>query len=404
MTAEVQQETYFSLSIQAGQIFNPTTPVNEKDLFSGRTLQIRRVADAIFQRGQHAIIFGERGVGKTSLANVLQDFLPTASNLLVTRINCDSADDFTSVWKKVFKNMGLAKTRSGVGFNSIQQPELFNPAVFFKDDENITHQVFEALSIMPKTIIPVVIMDEFDRMDEDVRKLFADFIKSLSDQALSATVILIGVGDSVNQLITEHQSVSRALMQIQMPRMTQEEIEAIITNSLTRIGNMTIDDNTLHQIKTLSKGLPHYAHLIGLHATRDALDKHSLNITDENLKNAIKKAIEDCQHSIRTNYHKAIRSTKKVNLFEDVLLACAMAEVNELGEFAAQDLRAPMLKITGKSYGIPSYAQHLAEFCDAKRGNILIKTGERKRFRYKFTDPLMQPFIIMQGILRGKNP
>jgi len=42
--------------------------------------------------------------------------------------------------------------------------------------------------------------------------------------------------------------------------------------------------------------------------------------------------------------------------------------MNELGEFAAQDLRSQMFRITGKDYEIPAYAQHLNEFSDGKRG------------------------------------
>jgi hypothetical protein len=65
-----------------------------------------------------------------------------------------------------------------------------------------------------------------------------------------------------------------------------------------------------------------------------------------------------------------------------------------------------MQKVTGKVYQIPAYAKHLDEFPSHTRGNILIKTGVRKRFRYKFKDPLMQSYVIMQGILSGKinNP
>ena len=182
-----------------------------------------------------------------------------------------------------------------------------------------------------------------------------------------------------------------------MPRMNTAEIKEIIANGLSKLG-MTIDDATLESIATLSKGLPHYAHLIGKHAARKALDSDSLNITEGNFREAISKAIEDAQHSILTAYHTAIRSTKKINLFSTVLLACALCQVNELGEFAAQDLRLPMNKITGKTYEIASFVRHLDEFSSPTRGNILIKTGKRKRFRYKFRDPLMQSFVIMQGL------
>ena len=40
------------------------------------------------------------------------------------------------------------------------------------------------------------------------------------DAKVPATVVLIGVADSVGELIREHGSVERALVQIQMPRMS----------------------------------------------------------------------------------------------------------------------------------------------------------------------------------------
>jgi hypothetical protein len=84
-------------------------------------------------------------------------------------------------------------------------------------------------------------------------------------------------------------------------------------------------------------------------------------------------------------------------LFADVLLSCALARSDDMGTFAAQDVRAPMKVVTGKPYEIPAFAQHLNEFSEIKRGNILKKQGQNRRFRYRFTNPLMPPFVIMKG-------
>ncbi len=75
-------------------------------MFSGRKDQIYKVLDVIFQTGQHAIIFGDRGVGKTSLANILSGVMETFGKKkldpLCVRINCDKEDSFKSVWVKIF--------------------------------------------------------------------------------------------------------------------------------------------------------------------------------------------------------------------------------------------------------------------------------------------------------------
>jgi len=212
---------------------------------------------------------------------------------------------------------------------------------------------------------------------------------------------MIGVGESVDELLREHLSISRCLVQIQMPRMTDGEVKDIINTGISRL-NMTITDEALIEIISISKGLPYYTHLIGLNATRNALSNLSLNINIDDIKASINKAIEDSNHSIKTGYYNAIRSGKKGNLFADVLLSCALADVDKMGEFSCQSLKIPLKDITGKDYEIPAFAQHLKEFTEEKRGQILIKTGVKKRFRYKFSDPLMQPFIIMQGIKENK--
>ena len=243
----------------------------------------------------------------------------------------------------------------------------------------------------------VLIIDEFDRLSQGVRRSFADVIKTLSDQAVRATVVLVGVADNVVDLIEGHESVSRAMVQIQMPRMNRREIRQIIDEGVSRLG-MSIDDPAKARIVLLSQGLPHYAHLVGLNAARAAADSHSLAITMDSVNTAIEKAIVDAQQSIRQAYHEAIRSSRKENLFADVLLACALAPADELGFFAATDVRHSLHRITGKNYQIPTFAQHLNEFCLPKRSNIIKKEGQARLFRYRFSDPLMQPYVVMQGL------
>src|SRR5262245_47987345 len=108
--SEPVEPTKIDKMFEVGRVFTPTAPIDERSLFAGRDSQVRRVVDAINQKGQHAIIFGERGVGKTSLANVLSSFLSgQADIILAPRVNCDSDDTFDSVWTKVFEHIETTK-------------------------------------------------------------------------------------------------------------------------------------------------------------------------------------------------------------------------------------------------------------------------------------------------------
>jgi hypothetical protein len=105
----------------------------------------------------------------------------------------------------------------------------------------------------------------------------ADTVKVLSDHATPATVVLIGVADSVDALIGEHQSIERALVQVNMPRMSDAEIEQIVKTGVTRLG-MTVDQEALDEIKSLSQGMPYVTHLLSLHIVRAALEDQSFNV------------------------------------------------------------------------------------------------------------------------------
>jgi hypothetical protein len=385
------------IAIEASSVFTPSAPINDKALFAGRIDQVRLVIDAINQRGQHAIIYGERGVGKTSLANVLADFLSGGLSIILRRINCDTGDSYDSVWKKVFAEIQFQQVAQIGGFAGISQRQRSDATEEIISPDVVRRQ----LTIWSSQSHPVLVIDEFDRIDDRYRTIFADTIKTLSDHAVAATVVFVGVAGNVEDLISGHESVQRALAQIKMPRMSEAEIKEIITTGLTRLG-MSIDANVLSRIAVLSQGLPHYAHLLGLHATRAALDELMLNVNMPVLDAAIKAAVGGVQQSIRSAWQKATLSSRKDNLFADVLLACALAEMDDLGTFASQDVRSPMRAVTGKAYDIPAFAQHLNEFSEGKRGNIIKKIGGGRRFRYHFTDPLMPPYVIMRGFADGK--
>jgi len=397
------KEKWADLAVAAGSVFTPSTPIDARALFAGREEQTRLILDVINQRGQHAMLYGERGVGKTSLANILPEFLrnPTAE-IVAPRINCDSVDTFDSVWRKAFESIELSrKGKPPIGFGAAPAHQTsFSFAQTLPEAALSPEDIRRALTIFAQATMPIFIIDEFDRLSAVHRRTFADTIKSLSDHSVGATVILVGVADGVEQLLEEHRSVERALVQVPMPRMSEVEIKSIITTGVKRL-EMTVATAALRRISRLAQGLPHYAHLLGLYACRSALDDKRTEITTADVDAAVKRAIRGAQQSIIEAYDIAVRSPRKDTLFGAVLLACAMAETNELGFFAAQDVRKPLQKITHKEYGIPSFAQHLNEFCEDKRGSILKKDGTRRRFRYRFVNPLLQPFVIMRGIDTG---
>lgn len=391
------------LGFDASRYFTPNVPVSENELFAARRDEVRRVCDAINQRGQHAIVYGERGVGKTSLANILQFRISTTTGELplAPRINCDSLDTFASLWKKIFSQVDLIRQQRQIGF----QLRIFEDTVRAADvvpDSLTPEDIKRLLALLGDDKLVYLIFDEFDRVtDPAVRRAMADTIKTLSDNAIKATMIVIGVADDIEELIAEHESIDRAIKQIKMPRMKREAVNELLEKGMAKLGMRATPQAQL-RLALLCQGLPHYAQLLGLHAVRAAIDARSLTVEEKHVRSAIATAAEDSHHMIRSDFQKAVTSPQKGNLYSEVLLACAMAETDEFGFFYPADVAGPLAKIMKKPREIAHFTQHLKDFCSEARGPVLDQRGEKRKFRYRFHNPLLQPMIIMKGIADKK--
>lgn len=380
-------------------VFRPGAPVNSYELFAGRLTQVQNIVSAIRSRGQHVALFGERGVGKTSLANVLAELLGNNKNLAVIKTTASRGDTFNGIWGRIGRELRFENKKQGIGFLSQNNANIVNLEELLTN-ANSPDDVRYHLGSLRVPIVAVI--DEFDRLaGTKTTQQMADCIKTFSDNAVDVTIVLVGVADDINELIAEHASVERALVQVRMPRMTHQELHEIIDKGCKATG-MVFTQTAVERCVSLAQGLPHYTHLLALLSATAALDEDSLTITDIEVDKSIKAAIERAQQSVQNLYHRATSSPRTDNLFREVLTACALARTDQLGYFAPSDVRSPLSKIMGKSYDIPAFARHLKLFCDTDRGPILQRTGPQRRYRYRFINPLMQPYVILAALASKK--
>lgn len=398
----MSERTPEQLALEVGRIFTPAVPVSDNDLFAGRIDEIRRISDAINQRGQHACIFGDRGVGKTSLANIISSKLSANAPIIAPHITCNSTMDFTSLWRAVLSDIDLSQKKRQAGFQNLTLFEETRSAAEVIGDKVTPDDLRRLFTLIGEDKILIVILDEFDRLDKPIiRRAVADTIKTFSDHSVPVTLIVVGVAETVDELITEHESIERVLVQVQMPRMESAGLIEILQKGTARL-KMTIADDAAQFIASLSQGLPHYTHLLALHAARTTLDSGEKQITMGHVSEAIDKAVSDSQASLRIDFRKAVTSPQQGNIFGQVLLACALAKTDDFGYFSAADVRAPLTRVRGKECDIPSFARHLKNFCQPARGKVLENTGAKHKLKYRFTNGLMPPLVIMKGYVDGK--
>ena len=231
----------------------------------------------------------------------------------------------------------------------------------------------------------------------------ANTIKSLSDYGVNTTIVIVGVAENITALVGEHPSIMRCLEQVHMPRMNTSERKEILDKRIPKLG-MKLHQDAIWKIVELSRGLPSYVHLLGLYSTQSAIDRKSMLITETDVDAAISRILLRLQESLSEKYHTATHSNRNDNLYQQVLLACALAESDDRGLFSPTGISKQLTKILGrdKEVSASAFQQHLIKFIADERGGVLTRIGRERSYKFRFSDPAMQPYVIMKGIEGGR--
>jgi Cdc6-like AAA superfamily ATPase len=384
------------LVVEIGRVFTPSQPIRRRALFAGRLDEIKRMVDAINSAGRHAILFGDKGVGKTSLATILEELFSEHPGVRFAKVSCEPNDTFASVWDRAMSDIGIL-VEHGDGNDQYTLNQWLNTAEYVGPG-HIKKVLKQGNDYIPELVF---IFDEFNELHRDSREPFARTLKEIADSLVGATVIMVGVAKNIDELLADHESVSRNLTQIIMPSMSRLEIKEIIHNGLNAL-NMTMASDAYDGIATLAQGYPHFAHLLSKGAALAAVDKRRTAITTADVFASVKEAIKDNSYNVPDEYHKATMAQRKGTLFEHVLIACALAEVDDMGYFSSADVKPVLSSITKKQYEIYGFSQHLDKFSsDVERGPVLEKRGSQRCYRYKFINPLLRPYSIIKAMSSG---
>ena len=377
------------------EVFTPSTPVTTAELFQGRGKQIEKLLDAIGERGRHAIIYGEPGVGKSSLSQVIKLFIPTkTSQVKYIKKQAFSSDTFSSIWIEIFHEMKFV-VDIGEGDKEYTVSDLYKSSGVTPAD------VVRELAYFTENDIPIIVIDEFNVVrDKSASRLMAETIKALSDDSLKATVIIVGISDSVAQLIDGHKSITRCTEEVLMPRMTKDEMQDVMEGRFRRLG-MAIEGNAKWKAIHLIKGLPAFAHSLGKEAALRAISQRRLKVDESDIDHAMDAVISSNQDSLKQDYEKATHSNQAKARYRQILMACAMAIPDEVGFFTPKQVEAPLTEILGRTTTVEYFNDNLKQLTEDRRGSVLERSGSSRIFRYRFKNPAMQPYVLIKGVREG---
>ena len=364
-------------------------PINEEELFAGRLEEVLRILRAVLERSKHVVLYGERGVGKTSLSNIFwKRYNQTLKSFVVARVQAGPHDTFSSLWLRAIEELKAVAVSLG--------KKNYIP-INVDYDEVSPSIIRRELQKCGANALPIIIMDEYNEIiDSSAKLLTANTIKEFYDYSVSTTIILVGVAENIGQLIENHTSLNRALIQIPLNRMSNSELKEIIQKRASRT-IIKFDSDAVWTIITLSKGLPFFTQTLSKHAAIHAIENRRLVVNNNDVEASMDRFIKDTESSFRDAYRAATRSNQ-ANFFQQSLLACALAKTDDEGFFTQNDVVIPYSAILKEKKRIAHFEKHLRRFSSEEGGDILIKRGGDRQLIFRFTDPMMQPYVLIRGI------
>lgn len=361
-------------------VYTPSAPIVDPDLFSGRQELLAQLSDKLGEPGTHFVLYGEHGVGKTSLWQVL------LANRRLRRHSASGSDDFLSIFLPVLEELGeqfTAEERQRMVSAGFSAGSSKVASVKAEESTGSTEAAIEKrkvdLNLVLERVgnhankIDAIVIDEFHNITSPVvQGQLIELAKGLSDQRIEVQLFLVGVADDDDDLIRNpeyRKSKSRHFSISRIPRMSDSELQEILDLRRHRF-SVELEAGVRDAIVQIASGYPFVAHRLALVAAQNwvmraftgyalgflasvislvsgvgvsgfaAVKKAGVFVEHQDLRAAAARfiAVFDANHTTAANGYREMRTSQSAESFELILNALAsspLAEVDVAG-FAQQ--------------------------------------------------------------------
>ncbi|MBK5264681.1 MAG: AAA family ATPase [Alphaproteobacteria bacterium] len=288
---------FASIRQRFSHAFTPSQPVIHRDRFAGRADALGKLIRGIEDQRLHAILYGDRGIGKTSLLHILADTAREAGYAVLYH-SCDADTHFDEIFRSVLA----------------QIPQLYHGGVTPTDDPvetgaSLLDMAPPTTALSPRHVTDllapvvgiriVIILDEFDRAtSSQFRRSVAELIKNLSDRSARVQLVVAGVAANFTELVEHIPSIRRNILNLELSYMADEEIDEMLWIGAEASG-LGFDEAARLHIRTIANGSPYIAALLAHHAGLAAIDEEVGEVSLGHVAIALESALDELGSHIR---------------------------------------------------------------------------------------------------------
>jgi hypothetical protein len=275
--------------------FTPSQPVADREMFAGRSEVLTAMIRSIEDQRLHLVLYGERGIGKTSLLHMLAEAAREA-RYIVFYSSCGAASDFEETFRAaaeeipVLFHSGFSPTNTtaerGSSISDLLPEKSFTP-----------RQLADMCAKLTGTRV-LIILDEFDRAaSAEFRRDVSELMKFLSDRSVRVQLVIAGVAADLAQLLEYAPSIRRNLLAVRVPLMSDEEVRSLVSNG-ERSSGLQFEEDARHRVVSIAQGSPYIASLLCHHSGLVAIDAGRLVVNSNDLSEALDQVVVEFEGRI----------------------------------------------------------------------------------------------------------
>jgi hypothetical protein len=381
------RDPFAAARLKLRKAYTPAHPVNDRVLFAGRRGLLQTMIRAIEDGRSHTIVYGQRGIGKTSLLQVIADAAREA-RYVVAYVSCGATGSFDETFRAIALEIPLM-------FHSA-----YGPKALEAEQGGVFADVLRAGPVTPRLAADLcskvtgtrvlVIVDEFDRCgSQDFRRDMTEFLKSLSDRSVRVQLLIAGVAENLDELLETGVLLQRNVLALEVPQMSEVELRDLIGIG-QQVSGLTFEPGAVDLLISAAGGLPYIASLLAQHAGLCALSAERMSITSADLLAAIDQAVLEMKGRIpRESLSHLSRLLRQ--RAENLIPILARVAGNPDGRFSQDD-------ITAAPGGPLETARALALVERFARECVLIRHDGDAAGRYRFIDQTIAPLLWLVAV------